>query len=225
MASLTTVEENVVEETKTEASSTAAPSAITLDEEIPTGGNATQGPFGTCSIYALTDVVQEQAQLRYGITIDSNQARVMLEQKTNMHNLANYNYGSTAASVAKHMCNMPFIVDSQRGCTCGLLVETSHYKNSFQDLLAHVQSNRGDSCAYVAIRTARGGGHAVAAYNCYTQDNGTQVVVCRNSHRNKRHIDVTAANYKSHDTVRVKMNFWRVGENSPKKTPTETPRY
>ena len=195
---------------------------------IPTGPQATQGAYGTCALFAMTEVVQEQLQLRYGIVLDVTRARNYLEENMRMHDLDRTPAGASAGRVAKALSGrVSLIPASHDGCRFEICVQTTKH-SSFEELVSHVRANRGDSCAYVAISTRRPGhgSHAVAAYNGYTARDGSDVVVCRNSWRAQRHWDVTEANYVSHHTVRVQISTWMPGRRAYRDfTPRDTDRY
>ena len=105
---------------------------------------ADQGKYGTCALHAFTDVVQEQVQLRYGVTLDVRHARAILEGKLRM----DLGEGATARKVACAINDDEFYFKpwSHDGFWVGVKVVTMDSMR-YEDLVKHVKANVGDSCA------------------------------------------------------------------------------
>ena len=82
---------------------------------IPTGPQATQGAYGTCALFAMTEVVQEQLQLRYGIVLDVTRARNYLEENMRMHDLDRTPAGASAGRVAKALSGRVSLIPASHG--------------------------------------------------------------------------------------------------------------
>jgi hypothetical protein len=188
-----------------------------------------QGQYGTCAIHAFVEVVQEQVQLKYDVTLNKANAIALLEDRLNMANGKGVDEKEVAAAINADGSNgFRFKPWSHDGCWAHVKVMIKTTK-SYRALVKHVKANVGDSCAHVSISTGVGGpaSHAVAAYHHYGEENNV-TVVARNSWRGQARYDVTKANYREHTTMTVEIVRWR--EEGPdgtvdKDIPAETQRY
>jgi hypothetical protein len=181
-----------------------------------------QGQYGTCAIHAFIDVVQEQVQLRYGVTLDTPNAIAKLEWL----NAEGKGVDEKEVADAINADGFKFKPWSHDGYWFRVKVTIKTLEN-YLALVEHVKANVGDSCAHVCIKTdeARHASHAVAAYNHYGEENNV-TVVARNSWRGQAHYDVTDDNYVDHTTMTVEIVQWTKDDgNVDKKIPAETPRY